>query len=253
MSVGRVLIIGGTPEGSIGHTITQHLNRSGQKTVTLDAGVTDPFYRIDLRDGDSVRTAVHNVVTKSVTGKNPITGVVYAAGVNHLGSVRDYTEEQWDSTVEVNAKGVWLVTQELIRKQEDFPDRFEKEIPFLVLGSNTAFVAKTRSFAYGFSKAGLVHMLKCMHRELAPLGWRFSSLDFGIVMDSGMTEKTIRELGEQRGWSPEETVKMLLQNVPTKQGVTRHEIAAWVKFLLDNPNFSYGGNSIRFDSGQQQG
>ena len=259
-----IILVGGGAKGSIGEVIGDHLlaGMEPYRLVVLDKHHTSEllhptditFVDCDLTNPASIRQAAYQAVRTIDHQQGILSGVVYAAGTNHLGSVDSLQEEDFDNMVDVNAKGVWLLTKFL--RAAILANRYGivlNRVKTLVLGSNTAFVAKTRSFGYAFSKAGMVHMLRCMHRELAPGGWEFTSLDFGIVMDSAMTDKTVRELQEQRGWGREETAQMLLRNVPNGRPVSREEIAQTVLFLLRPEINTFGGSSIRFDGGQQQG
>ena len=257
-----VILIGGGALGSIGEMVGDQLLTLGYKLVVIDKQHTSEqlhpfdimFLEAELADSSEIEHAAAAAVDLLARNEMYLAGVVYAAGVNHLGSVDELSEARFDDMVTVNAKAVWLFAKAL--RHNVLVHKYSvvrHSVKTIVLGSNTAFVAKTRSFGYAFSKAGLVHMLRCMHRELAPEGWEFTSLDFGIVLDSAMTEKTVKELGEQRGWGKDEALKMLLRNVPNGKPVTRHEIAATVGFMLRPDIQSFGGSSVRFDGGQQQG
>lgn len=246
-----VLMIGGSQKDSIGYVVAQKLEQQYGQVITADMNNKDGDLYIDVTSPKSVDLAVEQAMDLARSLETEITACVYAAGFNRMGSLQEYSYQEFRRTLDVNLTGVFLVAQALANQLEISPHTGDP-FKFLALGSNTAFVAKTKTFAYGASKAGLEHMLKCMHREMAPQGMEFASLDFGIVMDSGMTEITVQQLVEQRGISELEATELLLKNVPTGKPVTRTEIANWIEFILLNRT-SIGGNSLRFDGGQQQG
>lgn len=270
--VKAVIMVGGAADGSIGKTIAERLYEEDYQLYVMDrlhpsGRISEPIgdeeadndplapliFDTQLLIDDSIESSVEQIMHHIKGNDLQLHGMVYAAGVNHLGAVTELEPKHFDEMMAVNLRAVWLAAKYMVQTAEalkvhnrTFP------VKTLVLGSNTAYIAKTRSFGYAASKAGVVHMLKCMHRELAKDGWEFTSLDFGIV-ESGMTNKTVRELRQQRGWSEDEAWDMLLKNVPTGKAVSPHEVAAVVSFLLSSEAQSFGGNSVRFDSGQQQG
>ena len=268
-----VVMIGGRTPGSIGRTIAERLVLEGMHVYRLDL----PGREEDLDPGNiseytlsgggtieltNMRSeSLLNVVMSDARWNGDIIqGVVYAAGYNELCSVAcSGFDRVFQKSMQVNALGPLRVAGTLVQQlaiQEQYTgsdsDWIVRPLKLLVLGSNTAYVAKTRSAAYAASKAALVQGLRCVHREHAKDGLHCTTLDFGLVMDTRMTQRTIEQLGETRGWTPEEAKHKMLQNVPTGEPVTRAEVADWVWFLLTHDT-SAGGCSIRFDGGQQQG
>jgi len=124
----------------------------------------------------------------------------------------------------------------------------------VILGSNTAYIAKTNTMAYGASKAAVNHMVACASRELVPLGYRITVVNFGPVSGTEMDTRTRQELVAQRGWTDAQYDHEVTKNIPLKRFITRQEVAEIVYFLLDNPAAEwFTGRPVNCDSGQQQG
>lgn len=247
-------VVVGCRERSIGaHVVSQLLGR-GARVVAADRDV--------VVEGQSREGLLHvrcDVTLEAETqwlGSTvakyqhdyEVRGVVYAAGINRMGSLLDLSLEDWEQTMAVNLTGAWLVTKALVQRLA--PPT--KTLPMVYVGSNTAFVPRTNSAAYGASKAGLGQMVRCLHRELAPKGYSLMTLDPGPVADTQMDADTAAALAESRGWNHDEYVENIAASVPMQRMASPQEIAQWVTFLLTNGAYA-GGTSIRVDGGQVSG
>src|SRR5690606_41559748 len=120
--------------------------------------------------------------------------------------------------------------------------------------SVTGMIHKTSTLAYGASKAGANHYIRCAARELNKYhtdDWVVTALAIGRVL-TPMDRKTIEDLAEQRGITEEEAEKMLNANIPVGRGMTPEEVAEWAYFVATKGDYATG-NVLRIDAGQVQG
>ena len=175
-----------------------------------------------------------------------IDAIVNSAGVNLLGAIDDYPEESWDKTIDVNLKAPMLATKAFVNLCGE-----QAGVKTVInIGSNTAYIPRTKTFAYGASKSGLVHLTRCLARELAPRKFAVIQLDIGIVDGTPMHRKTHADLLAQRGWSEERTNQERLANVPYKRYSNPREAGEWVKFLIEKGDYATG-NCIRIDGAEK--
>jgi NAD(P)-dependent dehydrogenase (short-subunit alcohol dehydrogenase family) len=139
----------------------------------------------DVRRAESCERAV--ALTVSAFGKLNI--LVNAAGVVHRANVPDTLEQDWDHTLEVNLKGVYLACK--------------FAIPVIVRGGGGAIVNVSsgwgivggrRAAAYCASKGGVVLLTKAMAMDHAAEGIRVNCLCPGDT-DTPMLRSEAGQLG----------------------------------------------------------
>jgi NAD(P)-dependent dehydrogenase (short-subunit alcohol dehydrogenase family) len=128
---------------------------------------------LDVSDAASVRTAVASVIEQ--LGRLDI--LVNNAGATIARPVLDLTEADWDSILDVNLKGCFLVAQESARVmvQQGWGGSIVNVAS--ILGLRVA----TQLAPYVASKAGLVRLSQAMALELARHGIRVNALCPGYI------------------------------------------------------------------------
>lgn len=93
------------------------------------------------------------------------------------GSVRDFTEDDWDWAVETNLKQMFLVFQAAGRIMQDQGTGGA----MAGVASVDGLLAAPQHVAYGCAKAGVVHLVKTMSEELGPSRIRINAVAPGAV------------------------------------------------------------------------
>jgi NAD(P)-dependent dehydrogenase (short-subunit alcohol dehydrogenase family) len=241
-----ILVIGCGRNGNMGEAAVKLFREKGHTVIGAD--IVDENGQVDFLVDVTSKESIDELFS-IVSGEcGRLDAIVNCVGVNLLGAIDNYRETDWDRTIDINLKATFLLMQAYVAYfgQESYTKHY------VVIGSNTAYVAKTRTFAYGASKAGLTHLVRCLARELAPKRFALTTLDIGAVEGTPMDLKTRADLLVQRGWDSEESNKMLTQNIPWGRMATVHEVAQWLLFLVEKGEFATGCN-LRVDGGQQQG
>ncbi len=200
----KIAIVTGGARG-IGKAISELFAKEGATVIIwdlLDEGIATAseivknggraeFHKISVTDKVMVNDAVKNSVTKY--GKIDIL-------INNAGIVRDKTlvnmsEEEFDSVIHVNLKGVFLCTQAVI------PYMKEKKYGKVVTASSTT--GSQGNFGqtnYAATKAGVVAMSKTWAKELGKYNITFNCIAPGLTltdMVATMPPETIEKFKEQ--------------------------------------------------------
>jgi NAD(P)-dependent dehydrogenase (short-subunit alcohol dehydrogenase family) len=105
----------------------------------------------------SQKTDIEQVITRTVAEFGGINVLVNNAGVLHIGTVEQITEEQWDETFNINARGVWLLSRAVLPHLRKAGGGSIVNVAS-VLGINGA---RNRA-SYAPSKGAVVLLTKCM-------------------------------------------------------------------------------------------
>jgi gluconate 5-dehydrogenase len=170
---GRVAIVTGGARG-IGFAIAKGLASSGALVVIADinsdgaekAAATvraEGFQTQSIAVDVTKRTSVQDMVGQTVEGSGQIDILVNCAGIILRKPIEEVTDEEWDSILDVNLRGVFLCSQvagrEMIKR---------KQGKIISISSNIAQVLQHGRGIYAVSKAGVSHLTKVMALEWAP-------------------------------------------------------------------------------------
>jgi 3-oxoacyl-[acyl-carrier protein] reductase len=243
---GRVAIVTGGSQG-IGEAICRAYAREGAKVAVVnarkpelgqavaqtisDAGGIARSFQCDVSRRDPVRKLVADV--SGAWGTVDI--LVSSAGIMINKAIEDYTEDDWDTTIDVNLKGAFLVTQAVIPIMKA---RRSGKIVFIA--SIAATHAFPNSVPYCASKAGVWAMTKALCAEVAK---------FGINVNSISPGNTATPLNEHLQRDPE-FVKVLQSYTPTGRAyLSTDEIASAAVFLGSDDARAVHGIDVIVDDG----
>lgn len=205
------------------HAVADDVSEAGGEAIAQVTDISDPE-EIDAL----VDTAVAEFGTIDVLCNN--------AGVfDESRSVGDTSETQWDHVLDVNLKGVFLLTK--------------AALPHLQEGDGEGVVVNTASIAgkvaggggtaYTSSKHGLIGFTKQFANDYGP-DVRANAVCPGFI-DTGMTDDMIAE-------TPDE-VHAIVDGTPAKRYAEPEEVARVVRFLAsDDASFMYG-TAVDVDGG----
>lgn len=195
-----VLITGGT--GAIGSALIEEFSRSDDVAFTYNsseekAAALEKRFRcfsakMDVSDGDSVRSAVRSVL--DAFGRIDI--LVNNAGIAMIKPFLDYTEEDWLKMIDCDLNGCFRVTRAV---SESMVRR--KSGAIVNVSSVWGVYGASCEVAYSAAKAGVIGFTKALAKELAPSGITVNAVAPGVI-DSPMnndrlTADDLRELCEE--------------------------------------------------------
>jgi NAD(P)-dependent dehydrogenase (short-subunit alcohol dehydrogenase family) len=169
------------------------------------------------------------------------------AGIWRGGTILDISEEDWDRTMSVNVKGIYLVSKFALQQM------MRQESGSII---NAASVAALRgnpmSAAYNASKGAVLLLTKCMALDFGRYGIRVNCICPGII-DTQMADQllTYRSLGD------DDRKQALLETYEERHAVGRFgrpaEVAKVVLFLASDEASFVTGAAWPVDSGLSAG
>ncbi len=183
---GNTALVTGASRG-IGLAIAQRLGQLGARIAlcgrhqdTLEAAcarlraeaIDTLALTADVSRGDQVAS----LVEKTLARFGAIDFLVNNAGIGRFGPVQDFTETDWDTVLDTNLKGVFLVSRAVA------PSMLSRGHGHIV---NISSLAGKNSFARGSlycaSKWGLLGLTYCMAEDLRAFGIRVTAICPGSV------------------------------------------------------------------------
>ena len=189
----------------------------------------------DVRKAEDVREAVERTVSEF----GGIDILFSNAGIAAYGYSWELTEEQWDTLIDVNMKGGFLVSKYVI------PHLIEKKSGVIIYNSS---VGGLRGFGrmshYAASKHGLVGLTKSQAIELAPYGIRVVSLH-----PTGVNTPMNDGLAELEGTTPVEIAERSAGNLLKTPWIETEDVVEAVKYIASDRARYMTGSQFVLDAG----
>jgi len=238
-SFGTVVITGGTR--GIGASIASELQKY-DATVIATGTNKEEIERLNNSNSNDRLEYLHlnflepesvNQALSYLNKLERVDSLVNNAGINRINPVWDVKEEDWDSLMAVNLKGVFLLTQEIAKHM-----KHQRMGRILNIASIFGVVSKEKRSTYSTTKFGLLGFTKGAALDLGPYNVLVNAMSPGFVM----TELTKSILSESE-------MLDLAENVPLKRFAQPSEIAKSALFLISEENTYITGQNIVIDGG----
>ncbi|CAN2253929.1 2,3-dihydro-2,3-dihydroxybenzoate dehydrogenase [Bacillus subtilis] len=169
---GKVAVVTGAAQG-IGKAIVEKLAQSGAHIAAIDNDACKlnlmveemrrknyivRAYNIDVSDSSLVDKTIKDIEENM----GNIQSLINVAGILHIGSIENLTDEKWDETFKINTMGVVYTSRSVISYMKD-----RKEGSIVTIGSNSMQVPRIGLAAYAASKAAIMSFTKTMGLEMA--------------------------------------------------------------------------------------
>jgi NAD(P)-dependent dehydrogenase (short-subunit alcohol dehydrogenase family) len=205
--------------------------QEGEKTVRMieDGGGESLFVETDVTKSDQVEAAVE----KTVAQYGGLDFAFNNAGINgEVAPIDQYSEEGWDTIININLKGVWLCMK------YEIPHILKNGGAIVNNSSIGGFVSFPLNIApYIASKHGVIGLTKAAAREYATKGIRINAVCPGAI-------KT--PLNQDM---PDAMVKPIVDLHPMGRMGTPEEVAETVLWLCSDAASFITGSSILIDGG----
>lgn len=228
---GKVALVTGAGAG-IGEAIATALAGAGARVAVSDLDLAaaervaarlpgSAAFQLDVTSAESARQAV--AAAEAALG--PLDILCNNAGVSTMNRIEDLTEKEWDFNFDVNAKGVFLVTQAAVRGM------MERKAGCIV---NTASMAGKKAVPllahYAASKWACIGFTKSAAREFGPHNIRVNCVCPGYVRTS-MQERELEWEAELRGMTAQAVSDEYVSLTPLGRMETPEDVAKVVLWL----------------------
>lgn len=239
----KTALVTGAASG-IGAAIATRLIAEGAQVVGVDINETG-LKALAERFGDRFVPATSNVTIESEVAAAVSTAVDHfggldlafnVAGSSLIGAVTEMAEQDWDFTIDLVQKSVFLCTKHEARRMREAGGG-----AIVNVSSLDARIPVPGASPYATGKAGVEMFSKNAALELAPYGIRVNCVLPGLV-DTPMGAPII-------GYQP--ALDMFLDRIPLRAPATPDQIAGPCLFLAGDDASYITGASLIIDGGWQ--
>ena len=252
---GKVALITGAGAG-IGRAIALRFANEGAKVMVADCN-RSPYASGEatvkmLEEEGGEASFVLADVSKPADAENMVKATIEASGkidilVNNAGiwmckPMTEVSEEEWDTLMSINMKGVFLVSKYAV------PEMAMRGGGVIInLSSTAGYVGAALATAYCASKGGVLLLTKAMAAELRPLNIRVNALNPGVI-DDGMGQQLLKEY---EAYGLAFGIPNLADRIIEMQGRlgTPEEVANAALFLASDEAAFITGHGLSVDGG----
>jgi NAD(P)-dependent dehydrogenase (short-subunit alcohol dehydrogenase family) len=227
--------------GTIGQAVAEEFLRQGHEVVAGDLVAPDisgaSGRAVDVTDRESVDSLI-----RSIEDRNPITALVYAAGVNTTGPVDSIDWSDYDRLMAVNLQGAFHVGASLQRQMRAHP----RQAGMVFISSTAGLTGEAGGSVYVATKFGLRGFVESFAAEIAALGGRANTVCPGNV-DSVMLTRLAEKFAEREGRSAQDLLDDLAASSAFNRLITPAEVAATCVWLCSGLASGISGQTIVVD------
>ena len=187
--------------------------------------------QVDVTDNKSVKVCVETAENEL----GPINILVNNAGIAVTKPLLEHAEEDWDSVLDTNLKGIWLMAQEVTRRMV----RGGQDGTII----NIASVLGDRGIAqlpgYCASKGGIINLTRAMAVELAPHRIRVNAIAPGYIETDMNRQFFATQVGQR-----------LIKRIPQRRLGQVEDLDGVLLLLASDASRYMTGSVITIDGGQ---
>lgn len=244
MLSGKTALVTAAGQG-IGLSIAKLLVKEGARVFATD--INEALLKknySEIQSKNSLTTLMLNVVDpESIatlkTQIGPVDILCNCAGFVHNGSILACDDSDWDFSMELNVKSMFMVTKAFL------PMMLDKKSGAIVNISSVASSLKgvASRFVYGTSKAAVIGLTKAIAADYVADGIRVNAICPGTV-DSPSLEERMRDTGDY-----EKARADFAKRQPMGRIGSAEEIAELALFLVSDKSSYITGQSYVIDGG----
>jgi NAD(P)-dependent dehydrogenase (short-subunit alcohol dehydrogenase family) len=213
---------------------------AGEATIRQirEAGGEGRFVRTDV----TVAAQVQHLIESAVAAYGKLDCLFNNAGINMAGSVVDVSEADWDYTLDVNLKSVFLGSKYAL------PHLISNGGGTIVNdSSNAGLIGRPNDPVYCASKHGIIGLTKSMALRHGPQNVRVNAICPGPIESSMMVEGR-QAMGDAAAFD-----RMAASLTALKRIAPAEEVAELVVFLASDAARNITGAAIPIDGGKTAG
>ena len=244
----KLVIVTGSSSG-IGRAASVEFAKLGAKLALFDvdetssrttqelieaAGSMSYFQNVDVSNAQQVKNATDNIVKQF--GK--IDFAFNNAGIEGIkaATYHEYPEDDWDQTININLKGIWLCMKYQLRQMDA-----QKHGAIVNTASMMGQIASSRNPAYTASKHGVVGLTKSAALAYAGTGIRVNAICPGFI-HTEMVDRVVED-------NPLTSLQDIEANCPMQRLGTPTEVAKAAAWLCSESASFITGQTLTIDGG----
>lgn len=243
------MITGGS--SGIGFATAQKFLKAGADVLVLSRNPERNFqkqdalftYPVDLNDSQAVNAAFEKI--REIHPHIDI-AVNAAAGETGVGKkIHEFSEEDFDATINVNLKGLWLSMKYQIEKMLETPDR---KCSIINISSVNGLGGVEGGALYSATKAAVLGLTKSAALELATSNINVNAIVPGPFDTELLKKAMLFQTNEDPG-SLESIREQYLNFIPKQRFGDPEEIASLILYLSTGEADFFAGHSFVIDGG----
>ena len=236
----KVAIVTGSARG-IGQAIAIELARAGADVVVSDiipGNETVKKIKALKRKSIYVKTDVtskkdiENLIQETMKNFEKIDILVNNAGIFITQPTLDFSQENWDKTLNINLRGYFLCAQAVLKYMK-------KGASIINISSVAGMSGYPMAAAYCASKGGVRLLTKSLAVEFGPKGIRVNSIHPGVI-ETAMTQDILKD---------KNTKQSMVSKVPLRRTGQPADIAGPAVFLASDESSYITGEELVVDGG----
>ncbi len=254
MVANKVVIVTGGATG-IGKAISLKLAKTGARVAIfsrnrarLGAAAADfkalglPVltFSVDVRNQDQIRHAVAEIVAEW----SAIHILVNNAGISGLNLIDDPDTSKWQSILDTNLTGMYLMTKEVLKHITDHTGG-----RIINISSVLGKFGVAGYTAYCTTKHGIIGFTRALALEVVSRGITVNTICPGWV-ETEMSAQSISESAAFQGITPEEFKAQAVAAVPIKRFLDADEVAELVCYIASDRAAGITGQALNICGGQ---
>jgi len=202
-----------------GQEVADEINKSGGKAAYHKISVTD-------------KTAVESLFEKVFDQYGKIDILINNAGITRDRTLEKMSEDEWDSVIEVNLKGVFICTQAVVKYMKE--NNYGRIVS---AASNVGLRGNFGQTNYAATKAGVIAMAKT---------WTLEFGKYGITANAIAPGFTMTDMVKQ---IPEEHFAKIKESIPLRTVAQPLDIAYGYLYLASDEARFVSGICLTIDGG----
>ncbi len=252
---GKVAIVTGGARG-IGKSIVEGFAKEGASVVIsdilLDVAqelaeklIKNNTRALAVKTDVSKKSDAHNLAAATMKEFGKIDILVNTAGIIRDTMLVDIEEEEWDQILDINVKGIYLITRAVV------PHMIATRQGKIVnISSRSGKDAQAGLSHYGASKFAIIGITQSLAKELAPNDINVNAVCPGIVR-TDMWERILDDRSARTGVPREEIWAGMIETIPLKRPQVPEDMANMVLFLCSDIARNITGEAINVNGGSR--
>jgi NAD(P)-dependent dehydrogenase (short-subunit alcohol dehydrogenase family) len=195
--------------------------------------------RLDVTDRDSTRQAVEQVQAQL----GPVDVLVNNAGVSSIAPFLEITDQDWNRLMDVNLRGVLIVTQQVLRAMVD-----RRSGRVINIASMAGKEGLPNLAHYCATKFGVIGLTQSLAKEVAPYNITVNAVCPGVVRTPLWDDPAsgiLRKLDGEKGW------QSFVDGIPLGRPQSAKDIGHACAYLASDMAVNITGEALNVSGGQQ--